>query len=612
MPFDVKLIELLSKEAGVYLMKSASGDVLYVGKANNLKRRVKQYFSLSSDTRPMIPFLISQVETIETIIVSSEKEALLLENTLIKEYQPHYNALLKDDKSYIALKMDLSKEWPLVELVRYRGTSKESGLFFGPFTSAHKARETLDFIQRVFPLRQCSDQEFLRRTRPCILYDMKRCIAPCVGRCTKEEYDTVAKNVVKFLRGQDREILDDLKKKMKEASEQLEFEKAQTLLNQIRAIEKTLEEQHVDKPFGEDTDAIGLFRKGDQVSIANLVWKHGRFLGLKSYFFSENVQEEEEILSSFLMQHYLQQEVLPDEIVLPFPIHDLKIIEELLYEKQKRKVKIFTPKRGAKTRFLKMAMKNAEEGLHRTQDETASLEASLLNLQETLNLKRYPERIDCIDHSHLGGKDSVSAAVVFFQGKKASNLYRRYIIKTAASHDDYGAIREVLFRRYQKAKEEQSLPDLLIIDGGRGHLNVALSVFSELNIINVDIIGLAKEEGRHDRGLSLEKVFLSESLQPVILKRNSSTLFLLQRIRDEAHRFALSFQTKKRLKSTLHSILEEIPGIGPKKRVKLIRHFGSLKNIQAATVEELKKVKGISRKDAELVHDVLNKSRNPS
>lgn len=586
-------------------MKSSAGEVLYVGKALNIQRRVRQYFGSSKDSRPMVPFLISQVESIETIVVSSEKEALLLENTLIKQYLPKYNALLKDDKSYIALKVDTSKEWPLVELVRCRGTSKERGLYFGPFTSAHKARETLDFIQKVFPLRQCSDQEFARRTRPCILFDMKRCIAPCVGRCSKEEYGDVVKNVIKFLRGQDRDVLVDLKKKMEEASRSLEFERAQVILNQIRSIEKTLEEQHVDKLYNADIDAIGLFREGAQVSLTNLVWKEGRLGGLKRYFFSNNAQEDEEILSSFLLQHYLQNANCPDEILLPFDIQDISTIEELL--STKKKIKIFSPKRGEKVNLIKMAIKNAEESFKQSEEETASLEQVLLTMQESFHLDRYPEKIDCIDHSHLGGKDPVCAVVVFFEGKKASNLYRKYHVRSAISQDDYGAIREVLMRRYQKAKDENNLPDLLIIDGGKGHLNVAIEVFSELNIINVDLIGFAKEEGRHDRGMSLEKVFLKEAKEPLILQRNSPLLFLLQRIRDEAHRFALSFQKKTRIKSTLHSILEEIPGIGPKKRVKLLRHFGSLKNIKVATLEQLTSVQGISKKDASIIHDILNK-----
>lgn len=588
-------------DPGVYLMKGKEGNVLYVGKAKNIRSRLKQYFVPGGDGRPMIPFLIPKVTHIETIIVLSEKEALLLENNLIKEYRPKYNALLKDDKTYIALKVTNKKAWPTVQLTRYRGKPEGDGLYFGPYTSAYAARGTLDLLQKLFPLRQCSDQEFVRRTRPCILYDMKRCVAPCVGKCTKEEYDHIVDRTIRFLKGQDRAVVKELYQEMEAASEALEFEKAASILQTIRQIEKTIEQQNVDKPLGGDADALAIFRQGDEVVLCQLFIRDGKLMGSRHYHFSAIAEDDHELLQSFMMQHYVIVEEMPHEILLPLEIAESAALEELLSEGKRRKVRIFAPQRGDKKSLIEMALLNAENEFKQVKDEKAIRERTLLEMQEKFHLSCYPKRIECFDNSNIMGSEPVSAMVVFTDGLKDGNRFRKYKVKTVEGPDDYATMYEVLIRRYKRAKEENDLPDLLIIDGGKGHLNVALKALADLNIININVIGVAKEAGRHDKGVTAEQVFLPNIKDPIYLKSTSPVLFLIQKIRDEAHRFAITFHRKRRSKATLKTALIDIPGIGPAKSKLLLRHFGSVKKIVEATSEQLDQVQGLSQANIEAI-----------
>lgn len=591
MPFDPKKIRLFPQEPGVYVMKSRSGQVLYVGKAKNLKLRVKQYFSKSGDTRASIPYLVSKTESIDTILVHSEKEALLLESNLIKKYKPPYNVLFKDDKSYIALKMTTKHPWPRLEIVRYRGSPPADGLYFGPYTSAGAAREVYDLLNRLFPIRQCSDQEFARRTRPCILHQMGRCIAPCVDLCTKEEYQHSVQQVVRFLRGQSQEVVKELNKQMKEASASLEFEKAGRIRKTIEKIAKTQEKQNVDVPLGVNADVWAIYREGEDLVVSLLVIRGGRLSASKNYDFTKVTQDDEEMMEAFLVQYYEKREDLPKEIFLPFSLPNKLGFEEIL------PITLHIPKRGRKKELLEMAYLNAESAFKRERDESIQIQKILLQLQEKLHLSAYPTRIDCFDNSHLSGDELVSAMVVFTDGKPNKSLFRKYRISSTVFPDDYAAMREVLTRRYTRAKKENSLPDLVLIDGGKGHLNLACKVLQDLNISTVDVISIAKEKGRHDKGSTQEKIFLPRAKNPLSLRSNSSILFFLQRIRDEAHRFVLAFQKKRRQKKSLASSLEEIPGIGPVKRKRLLRHFGSVKRILSATKEDLEKVPGITQKD---------------
>lgn len=601
MSFDSFQLNQFPTQPGVYLMKNAEGEVLYVGKAKNLRQRLKQYFIPGRDGRIMIPYLVAKIDAIDPIIVNSEKEALLLECNLIKQHKPRYNALLKDDKSYIALKISNREEWPTVKIVRYRGIPETDGLYFGPYTSAYAARQTLDLLNRLFPLRQCSDQELARRVRPCLLYQMKRCLGPCTNQCTKEEYQSHLQRTIKFLRGQDKEVLHDLYDEMTRLSENLEFEKAAHLQRTIQHIEKTIEQQNVDRPLGVEADAIHLYRQGTEVYLSQLLFRGGRLVGSRYFPFNNIAEEDPELISSFLIQHYTNPHEIPPEILLPFDLADQEPIEEILQSRRNKKVMLHYPQRGEKKTLLNMAYTNAEAMFKTKQQEESQNEKILLEMEERLGLSHFPHRIECLDTSNTSGNNPVASLVAFIDGKMEKKRYRTYALNTIGKSDDYAAMREVLFRRYKRAKEENDLPDLIIVDGGKGQLNIALEVIEELNIVGIDVIGLAKEEGRHDKGMTAEQIFLPGQKNPILLLRTSPILFLLQKIRDEAHRFAITFHRKRRSKKTLRSGIDDIEGIGPIKRKALLTHFGSLKKIEAAKEEELKQVKGLTKANIEAI-----------
>lgn len=598
MPLDLAKIQKFPALPGVYLMKNEDGKVLYVGKANHLRNRVKQYFTPGRDGRMMVPYLTAQVEEIDVIVVTSEKEALILENNLIKQHRPKYNALLKDDKTYSSLAINHKHMWPMIRVVRNKGKPPPGNLYFGPYTHAMAARKTLELLRSLFPLRQCSDRELVSRTRPCILYDLKRCIAPCVAKCTKSEYDTYVTRVISFLRGHDSQILKGLKEEMKLAVENLEFEKADRLYQTILSIETTLEKQKVEKAGTHDLDALALARQLDRVVVTQLLFREGKLIASQDHLFPHVAQSDEEVLTSFILQEYTDKDALPPEILLPFKIQDQEILEELL------QLKVATPERGNKKELVKMAETNAQERLKR--EETADpSEQLLMQMEETLHLLNYPERIECFDNSNTSGTEPVSAMIVYTQGKKDSKLYRKYKLKTA---DDYNSMKEVLTRRYTKAKEEDNLPDLILLDGGKGHLNLALAILSELDISTVDVVAIAKEEGKHTKGMTAEQIFLVGEKEPLMLKPDSPLLLFLQQIRDEAHRFAITFQRERRKKKTLSSVFDTLAGIGPIKKKRLLHHFGSWKRIMEATEEEWSAVKGITKRDIATLKE--NRDRN--
>lgn len=607
MPMSIEQLAHFPDLPGIYLMKNGRGEALYVGKANRLRQRIRQYFVPGQDSRVMVPLLMKQVEEIETIVVQSEKEALLLENTLIKRHQPRYNALLKDDKSYICLQIDTTHPWPMVRVVRAIKQPRKGTLQFGPYTSGFAARQTLYLLQRLFPLRQCSDQELLNRTRPCILYDMKRCVAPCVGKCSKDAYHALVQSTIAFLRGKTRDVLQNLYRSMQTASDALEFERAGELLTTIRAVEQTLEKQHVDQPFGGDYDVFGCFRQLTEVAVCRLLIRDGKVVGTNIHHFSGVLQNEEEILASLLLQAEQGQEEGAKEILLPFPLREHQLIEEILSHEGKHAVHLHTPQKGTKKRWLEIAEQNAKSSYEQQRGEEQSREALLLEIEEKLHLTHYPRCIECIDQSHMSGEDPVSALVTFIEGKKESKRFRLYRLRTAALADDYAMLREVLERRFKRGKEEEMLPDLLMIDGGKGHLAIAHEVLSQLNISTVDMIAISKEEGRHDRGMTHEQIHTLDSPHPFLLPLRSSVLFFLQRIRDEAHRAAINFQRKRRSKRTIKSQLSLIPGIGPIKQKRLLLHFGGLKSIKEATDSQLQAVKGISAKDCREIRAFFEK-----
>lgn len=597
--FDSKQLDQYPKEPGVYLMKGSRGNILYIGKAKNLKARLKQYFAPSGDSRPMIPHLTAQITFIETIVVANEKEALLLENTLIKRHQPKYNAFLKDDKTFISLMINIHHPWPRIQLIRYKGKPKEKALYFGPFTSAFAARQVYDLMIHLFPLRQCSDGELMQRTRPCLLYGIKRCIAPCAHKCTKEEYQTFVQGAVDFLKGRDKQIVKDLEKKMQEASDALDFEKANAYLQTIQQIGHVIHSrQTVVRPGAKNCDVFSLYRTHSETLVMQLIFREGRLVGSEHYPFDNTVDDNGDLLSSFLMQLYLKAPP-PEEILLPFTLKTARLIEEILGEFHKKAVHILHPKKGDKLSLVNLATKNAKTTFEQQKDHAELKEKLLLDLVDTFKLTRYPKRIECFDTSNISGSDLVAGMVAFTDGVRDSKRTRTFKIRGIEKGDDYAAMHQVLSRRLIRAKEDDDLPDLLLIDGGKGQLHTALDVLKELDIISVDVISLSKEKGRHDKGLREEKVFIPGHKEPILLNPRSPLLFFIQQIRDAAHDKALSFHHARRKKRIIKTSLDTLPGIGPIKRNRLLKHFGSLKRIQTASEEELLAVKGITKKDLE-------------
>lgn len=592
MPFDPKSLSLYPEEPGVYLMKDETGNVLYVGKAKNLKNRLKQYFQEARDSRVMIPYLIAQIKTIDTLVVLTEKDALLLENNLIKQHKPKYNVLLKDDKTFVSLLLT-SHKWPMLKIVRHKTKTKKEGTYFGPYTNALAARQTFDLISKLFPLRQCSDAEFACRTRPCLLFEMKRCIAPCVGKCTEEEYQTHVHAAANLLKGKDQNVLEDLKAEMEKASNALEFEKAQKYLEMIEQIKHVTQVQHVDHPEAQNCDVLGFYREADTVLIALLLFREGKLIHSEHFSFHLIASDDEEVLESFLLQHYKTAQNLPKEIFLPFELNQRKALEEIL------SLSIHSPQKGKKKELIQMANLNAKTLFIREQDAKSLREKALLDLQEKCELNRFPKRIECLDTSNLSGTNAVASLVSFLDGEKDKKGYRLFQIREA--QDDYSAMKEVLFRHLKKQKEKENLADLLIVDGGKGQLGIALEVFQALQIASMDVIALTKESARHDKGLTQEKIYVPYRKDPLYFDRRSPLLFFLQKIRDEAHRSAISYHRKKRSKKTLTSELDSIEGIGSIKKRALLTHFKSVKAIRNASEEELKKVKKLTQKDIQIL-----------
>lgn len=599
MPITQEELARFPVAPGVYIMQDKGGKVLYVGKAKNLRQRVRQYFVPGRDGRVIVPFLAAQVDSIETLIVSSEKEALLLENNLIKKHQPKYNALLKDDKTYCSLTINHKHPWPMIRLVRFKGKPPKDSLYFGPYTNGYAARQTLDLLRQLFPMRQCSDHELANRSRPCILYDLKKCIAPCVNKCTHAEYDQLVKRAISFLRGHDAEILRELKVERALAIEALAFERAEQIHRTITAIEETLEKQAVQKAGQEDLDVLGLYREGEAATITVLFFREGKLIGRSDHHFAHNAEADSDLLSSFILQNYTEKELLPPGLLTPLPIPESTTLSELIG------IEITAPQRGNKRALVEMASKNALQQFQQASRLQNLAEKVLMEMEETFALTNYPERVECFDISTLGGTEGVGAMVVFSHGEKDPQRYRKYKIKKAAPGDDYGALEEVLERRYAHAKEEGNLPDCILIDGGKGHLNTALKVLKKLDISTVDLLSIAKESGKHTKGMTAERVFLIGREEPIEFASTSSLLFFLQKVRDETHRFAISFQRQRRTARTLHSILDTIPGIGPAKKKRLLTHFGSLKKIREATRSELEAVPGLSTTDIDNILSAL-------
>ena len=594
-------------------MRDKEGKVLYVGKAKDLRARVRAYFN-NADERSQIQFLVRRVDDVETLVTTNEKEALILENNLIKQYKPRYNIRLKDDKSYLSIKVTLEHPWP--RIFATRKIVKDGGRYFGPFSSAVAARETLDIIEKHFLLRNCTDHNFRNRSRPCLQYQIKRCLGPCVLPVDSREYREQVRQAMLFIEGKRQELLEELRRRMQEKSDALEFEAAAKIRDQIQAVEKTLEKQRMVSHWGADQDIFGLYREGGFIEVQVLFVRQGKLTNSQSYSLEDLEFSDEEILESLLTQFYQGERFIPEEILLPVAIDDRAVREEYLGERKGRKVSIHAPQKGDRRRLVEMAMENARQSFSERHDQEREREKMLLELQSKLRLKHYPQRIECFDISTIHGTHAVGSMVTFFNGEPDKNRYRHYRIRTvdpASGADDFAMMLEVLRRRFTRGLADGDLPDLVVVDGGKGQLAMARAALAELGIREVDAVGLAKMRVRpsarsREIERAEERVFLPGQSNPVILKRNSNALFLLQRVRDEAHRFAITYHKKIRARAALYSALDRIPGVGGARKRALLRAFGSIKRIEEATLEDLLKVPLINENVAQEVHRVLKGS----
>jgi len=648
-----EILERLPTQPGVYLMKDRQGKIIYVGKAANLRNRVRQYFQpASSDTRDFVPLLEGIVGDIETVVTSNEKEALLLENNLIKRHQPRFNVKLTDDKNYLVLRLDPRAAWPRLEVVRKM--ADDGARYYGPYHSATSCREALRVVNRHFQLRICTDNTLASRKRPCLQYQIKRCLAPCVLPVSVDDYAEQVRFVGLFLEGKNDELLDGLRLRMKDAASRTAFERAATLRDQVRALESVLESQRVVLDTFADQDVVGFHREGQAVEIVVLFVRQGKLVGNRAFSFGKQEFPDDEILSSFLGLFYDLQATPPAEVLLPFAIADADVKAEWLAEKREKKVDIFTPQRGPRRALVELARKNAAASFVTRRDHGKDTETTLARLQRRLGLTKVPRVIECYDISHVQGTDPVASMVVFEDGEPAKARYRTYRIKRAQGGDDFASMYEVLSRRFRRAREATTdddpwrLPDLLVVDGGKGQLGVALAAARDVGIdvrpgAGLPIIALAKEresvasEPVQDESsaeavanaeppagadpvasaepvASVEpavpransrsatnrpdRVFLAHGKDPIPIGPSSAEMFVLARLRDEAHRFAVGFHRSLRKRRTLRSVLSSIPGVGPVRQRALLRHFGSLRKVGEATLEELLATPGMTESAA--------------
>jgi len=591
----------LPDEPGVYLMKDGRGHIIYIGKAVSLKSRVRSYFQKGAKGEKT-EMMVRQIADLETIVTHTELEALALESNLIKKNHPRYNISLRDDKNYPYLRFDLKAEFPRLEVVRR--LKKDGAAYYGPYVPAGGMWEILSLIRRTFPLATCR-KEFKkdRPERPCVQFQIGRCIAPCSSDVDPAAYRDMAEQVRLFIEGKNRALLDMLKQRMEEASERMEYERAAELRDRIAKIEGAFEKQKIISPGFENQDVIGMTSEGGHADIQALFIRNGMLLGRKDFYIPDGRgMAKEDILADFLHQFYAKEMIIPAEVLLPFEVPDRPVFERWLTERREARVDVQVPQRGRKRELVQMASDNAAQSLREQLLSRKSKERVLLLLQEELGLGNLPRRIEAFDISTIQGTESVASMVSFENNLPDKRHYKRFKIRTVEGQDDFASIAEVVLRRYTKAKEEGALPDLILIDGGKGQLNAALDVLRGLGIEGPDVIGLAKaRSGDAGSEQEFERVFLPGVEEPVILEPTSATTHLVARVRDEAHRFAITYHRKLRQKNAVRSELDDVPGIGETRKKALLRHFGSLAKIRLATADEMAAVKGISRKVAEEV-----------
>ena len=654
------VLNSLPHKPGIYLMKDAEGTILYVGKAISLYNRVRSYFQESSDLSPKNRSMVAKIEDIEFLVVRNEVEALVLESNYIKQYRPKYNVLMRDDKSYPYIKVSLTEDFPRV--YRVRSFHRDGNRYFGPYTNSGAVDATLDLLNKLFAFRTCRydasawappasgeppsgwKQKLL--PRPCTQYYIHRCIAPCVAYATREEYMAVIKQVILFLEGKHDEVLKSLQEKMQAAAEELNFDEAARMRDRIQAVERILEKQRVISTEGQDDQDVIAFASGDdETCVMAFFFRNGKLIG-REFFILQGTRESTpgEIMTSFLQQFYESSPHVPPEIVVEAEPDDRAVIQAWLREKRKGAVTIAAPKRGDKVRLIEMVKQNAQQVLEQQRikwlTDSQKTQMALEEIQEALNLASPPQRIECYDISNTQGTNSVGAMVVFEGGRPKNSEYRRFKIKTVEGPNDFASHQEVLRRRFRAAAKAQqaenapvevvpneivldeasadgedgssetaigtdsgsfhhewAMPDLIIIDGGKGQLSAAMEVMQELHL-DIPTVGLAKEN---------EEIFIPGSPDPIMLPRSSQGLYMVQRIRDEAHRFGITYHRKLRSDRTFKSVLDEIPGIGPKRKQALMKHFGSVRAMSAASVEDLAALDGMTRDAAEKVKEYIGR-----
>ena len=590
-------------------MRDTDGNILYVGKAADLSQRVKSYFIPVQKLPPKIQHLVEHVHDIDFYVTNLEQEALILECNLIKRYHPHYNVRLKDDKTFPYIKIDLSEEWPGVRFTRL--LEEDGAHYFGPFASARSVRQTLKVIRTIFPFRTCSRAITGTDLRPCLKYHIRRCAGPCIGAVTREEYDEMMKQVILFLEGKQDRVARELDKKMKESADALDFEKAALFRDQIQAIDRVIEGQKIAATTTGEQDIIAFAGDRDQTYVQVFYVRNDKLVGRDSFILEGTGSEEsEQVMSSFIKQFYGSASYVPPLLLLQHPVNDVEAIREWLHDKRGSRVRIQVPARGNKKRLVDIVADNAEQGLQQLKIKhlavAATLTAALEGLQVELGLPGCPSRLEGYDISNIQGTGAVGSMVVFEDGRPKPSLYRRFRIKTVSGANDYAMLQEVLRRRFKriavnginadKPDTWSVMPDLVLVDGGKGQLNAAVAVMEEIGVRSLSIAGLAKEN---------EEIFVPGRKDAIILPGSSPALQLLQRLRDEAHRFALGYHLKVRRKQIIVSSLDAIPGIGPRRRRALLKQFGSVRAIREAPVEELAAAKGMSlalaRKTKELL-----------
>ena len=600
---------------GVYLMRGPNGEILYVGKASKLKNRIRSYFTGKTHSHPKIETLVNTLVDFEFIITESEQEALILESNLIKSHKPKFNSRLKDDKSYPFIKIDVSEKFPQVYVTR--NVSNDDARYFGPYTDAGSVRRTLSLLNKLFPYRSCTKQITGSDDRACLDFHIKRCVGPCIGAVDDIEYNKIIDQVILFLEGDTKQIVNSLRLQMRKAAESLKFEKAASLRDQLQSIEKVQQGQKVLTLKSNNMDIIGSSQSSYEAWIEVFFIRQGKLIGRENYLMDVGIADSiSEVESAFLKQFYGVTPYVPPLILTQHEILEEKqAIQSFLSEKRGTKVVLLHPKRGDRKKLVDMVTENARLGMEQLRitrfSETDSDDKAMLEVQEALNLPKLPNRIECYDISNIQGTNAVGSMVVFENGAPKTSDYRRFQIKSVKGIDDYSMMREMLTRRFnrmsnlsnentaglQKTSNQEAWtmkPDLVLIDGGKGHLGAALQVFLEMGISDVPLASLAKEN---------EELFTPESPHSILLPKNSPGMYLVQRARDEAHRFAITYHRKRRSNQSFQSSLDLIPGIGPKKRRSLLRKYGSIKNIKDSSLEDIATTPGITLKLAEQILD---------